>query len=193
MQVCVRLSNWKPGSALRLPFRILLANPNFPSVHHTFVLLATSEEAFWNFVLWLSYGLITYESTIRVLVILLVGRVTLFPRNRVLRNWGLLVSEECEPRSLVPLFFTTSLNLAVINSGPFQMEKDESYTLSSFWIASAEAFCPTVGPRGSRHSVHLYYRTCHLSHDGHSARHMNYVACYIIHTSAASNSPRPQL
>ena len=81
----------------------------------------------------------------------------------MLRNWGLLVSEEYEPRSLVPLFFTTSLNLAVINSGPFQMEKDESYTLSSFWIASAEAFCPTVGPRGSRHSVHLYYRTCHLS------------------------------
>ncbi|MEC8909895.1 MAG: hypothetical protein VYC44_02800 [Chloroflexota bacterium] len=74
----------------------------------------------------------TYDSTIRVLVILLVGRVTLFPRNRVLRNWGLLVSEECEPRSLVPLFFTTSLNLAVINSGPFQMEKDESYALSSF-------------------------------------------------------------
>lgn len=120
-----------------------------------FVLLATSEESFWNFVLWLSYGLITYDSTIRVLVILLVGRVTLFPRNRMLRNWGLLVSEECEPRSLVPLFFTTSLNLAVINSGPFQMEKDESYTLSSFWIASAEAFCPTVGPRGSRHSVRL--------------------------------------
>ena len=121
-----------------------------------------------------------------------MGRVTLFPRNRMLRNWGLLVSEECEPRSLVPLFFTTSLNLAVINSGPFQMEKDESYTLSSFWIASAEAFCPTVGPRGSRHSVHLYYRTCHLSHDGHSARHIKYVANYIIHTSAASNSPRPQ-
>ena len=97
-----------------------------------FVLLATSEESFWNFVLWLCYGLITYDSTIRVLVILLVGRVTLFPRNRMLRNWGRLVSEECEPRSLVPLFFTTSLNLAVINSGPFQMEKDESYTLSSF-------------------------------------------------------------
>ena len=155
MQVCVRSSNWKPVAALRLPIRILLANQNFPSSHHMFVLMATSEESFWNFVLWLSYRLITYDSNVRVLVILLVGRITLFPRNRMLRNWDLLDSHRgVEPRSFIPMFSSRRVcNLTAISRGPVQGGEIECVIpLASFSSASHEAFLPTAGPRGSGHS-----------------------------------------
>ena len=82
----------------------------------------------------------------------------------MLRNWDLLDSHRgVEPRSFVPMFPSRRVcDLTAIRRGPFpEGEIECALSLAFISGASAEAYLPTVGPRGSRHSGRQYYRTFH--------------------------------